>query len=139
MIKSNYNNTFSTDLIVTSPSGLQSYGNNIKGDELNNNERVLLQSPEVGTYTVTIQGKLFAYGACKNDAAKQCQNIAVVSTSSGATKYVSTANINSADYINSKERQSCNDANGNLVYVGMQVSFLYFLVFFNFLLINDDM
>jgi hypothetical protein len=103
---------------VTSPSGVISYGNNIKGDELNNNERVVVATPELGEYTVQVMGKLFAAGACTSGSG-YCQKVAVVAVSSGQIKYVSTSNINSNSYANNEARQNCSAADGNLVYVGM--------------------
>lgn len=106
------------DVIVTSPSGVISYGNNIKGDELNNNERVVVASPELGQYSVQVMGKLFAAGVCSSGSG-YCQKVAVVAVSSGQIKYVSTSNINSNSYVNNEARENCDAAKGNIVYVGM--------------------
>ena len=103
---------------MTSPSGVISYGNNIKGDELNNNERVVVASPELGQYSVQVMGKLFAAGVCSSGSG-YCQKVAVVAVSSGQIKYVSTSNINSNSYVNNEARENCEAAKGNIVYVGM--------------------
>jgi hypothetical protein len=47
------------DLQVTSPSSTVSYGNNRPGDEVNNAEQVLISTPSLGTYTVTLRSKVF--------------------------------------------------------------------------------
>jgi hypothetical protein len=52
------------DLRVYTPSGGILYGNNLEGgDEYNPVERVVINTPEVGTYTVQVIGNYFPLGA----------------------------------------------------------------------------
>jgi hypothetical protein len=120
--------SFSTDLKVKSPSDIIYYGNNIKGDELNNVERVVISSPEVGEYSVYVQGQLYVAGECteqKGEKISYCEEIAIVSTSSGPTSYDSMKKIKKDAYINSDFRQNCEDSYSNLVYIGMASMYSY--------------
>jgi hypothetical protein len=97
-----------------------SYGNNIKGDELNNNERVVVDNPELGVYTVRVQGKVFGAGACSFSNSSMCQKISTVAVSSGEVVLNEVKAIDSSDYVPSEERAGCNAKGGELFYVTIQ-------------------
>jgi hypothetical protein len=63
------------DLIVTSPLGNMTYGNNITSDEFNPVERVVINNPRQGVWSVTVVAKELAVGSS--------QTYAVVITSGG--------------------------------------------------------
>jgi hypothetical protein len=111
--------TLYADLIVTSPSNVTYHGNNITGDELNNNERVVVDSPEVGVYTVRVQAKVFGAGACSSLNATRCQKISTVAVSSGEAVLNEVRAIDSSDYIPSDERAGCDAKGGELFYVSI--------------------
>lgn len=89
------------DLVVTAPSGSVHYGNNIKGDEFNTIERVVVSNPQVGIYEVTVTAKILGAGSS--------QDYGVVITSSGyvdeARTY--TKSISLDDIVNSEAVESC--------------------------------
>lgn len=64
------------DLIVTSPLGNVTYGNNITADEFNPVERVVIDNPMIGVWSVTVVAKELAVGSS--------QAYAVVITSGGS-------------------------------------------------------
>jgi hypothetical protein len=70
------------DLIVTSPSGVVYYGNNITADEFNPVERVYVQSAEAGDWTVVVVAHELAVGTT--------QDYSVVITMTGAVQESST-------------------------------------------------
>jgi hypothetical protein len=64
------------DLLVISPNGTRYWGNRVEnGDERNNNERVVVEHPEEGNYTVLVH----AFPLIAADS----QDIAIVITSGG--------------------------------------------------------
>jgi hypothetical protein len=63
------------DLLVTSPLGNVTYGNNISSDEFNPVERVVIANPMLGVWSVTVVAKELAIGPS--------QSYAVVITSGG--------------------------------------------------------
>ena len=64
------------DLIVTSPFGNVTYGNNVSSDEFNPVERVVIQNPVKGVWSVRVVSKQLAVG--------KSQAYAVVITSGGS-------------------------------------------------------
>lgn len=64
------------DLIVTSPRGNVTYGNNISSDEFNPVERVVIENPMVGVWSVKVVSKRLAVGTY--------QNYSIVITSGGS-------------------------------------------------------
>jgi hypothetical protein len=56
------------DLIVTSPRGNVTYGNNISSDEFNPVERVVIENPMLGVWSVTVVAKTLAVGTSQNYA-----------------------------------------------------------------------
>ena len=81
------------DIMVISPSGAVSYGNNIPGDEFNTVERVVIETPEVGE--VLAVGESQAFG--------------VVITCDGSVDEArtSTAEITLADVVKSADETAC--------------------------------
>eukprot|EP00602_Paraphysomonas_sp_CaronLab_P006942 CAMPEP_0185025224 /NCGR_PEP_ID=MMETSP1103-20130426/8265_1 /TAXON_ID=36769 /ORGANISM="Paraphysomonas bandaiensis, Strain Caron Lab Isolate" /LENGTH=1079 /DNA_ID=CAMNT_0027558375 /DNA_START=206 /DNA_END=3445 /DNA_ORIENTATION=- len=73
------------DLIVTSPLGNVTYGNNIKGDEFNPVERVVIEEPMVGQWSVEVVANSLAVG--------DNQKYSIVITSGGSVQETET-NIN---------------------------------------------
>jgi hypothetical protein len=106
-------------VIVTSPSNATYYGNNVKGDELNNNERVVVDTPEVGVYTVRVQAKVFGAGTCAEFPHSLCQAISTVAVSSGEVVLVSEGPIDPSSFVESDERKECTDLDSALFYVGL--------------------
>lgn len=95
------------DLMVTSPDGTVQYGNNIQGDELNPLERVVIDSPVVGKYIITVTAK---------ELTTVSQTYAIVITSAG---YVSPRITDSAVAQNSilyeEPRQTCEDSGSQYI------------------------
>jgi hypothetical protein len=91
------------DLVVTSPSGAVLYGNNIKGDEFNTIERVVVVAPEVGIYEVTVTAKVLAAG--------NSQHYGIAITSSGYVEESRTSltSISMDDIVASIASESCQD------------------------------
>jgi hypothetical protein len=56
------------DLIVTSPLGNVTYGNNISSDEFNPVERVVIDNPMLGVWSVTVVAKELAVGTSQSYA-----------------------------------------------------------------------
>jgi hypothetical protein len=84
------------DLQVTSPSSTVSYGNNRPGDEVNNVEQVLIPSPSLGTYLITLRSKVFTQVTS--------QPVSLVITSAG---YVHNKIISSSSSSFSTNELSC--------------------------------
>ena len=75
------------------------YGNNLIGDDVNNNERVFIKEPEIGLYQVTVRGTDISVGACDNRNSIVCQKISVVSASSGGTsRYIAQFGFGESQY-----------------------------------------
>ena len=80
------------DLMIVSPTGMYYYGNNIKGDELNPVERIVLSESDglvIGAYTIVVVAKSLATDA---------QEFSIVITSGGSVDEsktrTSSANLN---------------------------------------------
>lgn len=100
------------DLTVTSPSGIVVYGNNIKGDEFNPVERVVIDVPEVGSYKVVVTSKIFPSGGS--------QNYGMVITSGGTVSGISTKDISSSDVNYEEDRMTC-EADGVNAFLRFQL------------------
>ena len=89
------------DVMVISPSGAISYGNNIQGDEFNTAERVVVDTPEVGEYQVYVTAKVLAFG--------ESQDFAISITCDGFVDeaLTSTVAITMDDVTESVEKESC--------------------------------
>jgi hypothetical protein len=106
------------DVSLVSPSGQVYYGNNIKGDELNNNERIYIIEPELGRYTVNVTARAIVAGTCFKTQTQNCQNISVVAVAIGTTTLTKTL-YSAVSTINSDQLQ-CEASAGNVFYVSLQ-------------------
>lgn len=91
------------DLVVTSPSGVVSYGNNIQRDEFNPVERVVIETPEIGTYTVEVIGNFFPTQG-------GIQHYGIVITSGGLvleSQTTGAVHIDPSDIKKSQEEMQC--------------------------------
>ena len=92
------------DLAVTSPNGKNvSYGNNIKGDEFNTIERVVIRAPVVGTYKVTVTAKILVASG------NQDYGIAITSQGYVEEALTSVESITTDDIVVSDAEAACAD------------------------------
>lgn len=92
------------DLRVVSPTGQLYYGNNIQGDEFNPVERVVVDNPELGIYTVEVVGNFFPLN-------EEVQYFGIVITSGGLvleSQTTAAVPIDPADVEMSLEEAECN-------------------------------
>lgn len=100
------------DLTVVSPSGDVIYGNNIKGDEFNPVERVVIDVPEVGEYKVIVTSKIFPSG--------NSQNYGVVISSGGSVTASATVDISTSEVNYEEDRAQC-EASGENSFLRFQL------------------
>ena len=100
------------DLTILTPSGDTLYGNNIKGDEFNPVERIVIDVPEVGEYKVTITSKIFPSGGS--------QTYGMVITSGGSVTSISTTDVTASDLNYESNRTVCEEGGMN-TYVRFQL------------------
>lgn len=102
------------DLIVRSPSGKVFYGNHRRGDEFNVLERVVIDAPEKGEYSVSVMAKKFG--------AAEVQPYSLIITSDGYVHEDRTAtrNITALDINYDDDTMRCAAAGGMLVRYQME-------------------
>ncbi|CAE7445591.1 aprX_2 [Symbiodinium microadriaticum] len=100
------------DLTIITPSGVTLYGNDIKGDEFNPVERVVIDVPEVGDYKVLISSKIFPAGGS--------QTYGLVITSGGTVTGITTSSITTSDVNYEANRTAC-EAGGLNTYLRFQL------------------
>ena len=97
------------DLTVISPSGKIYYGNNRPGDEFNALERVLIEDPELGAYTVQVTANRLLVGT------EQTYSIVITSDGYVDESLTSLSVVQPKDLTLNKEQLSCQAKKGHLV------------------------
>lgn len=102
------------DLRVVSPSGIVFYGNDVRGDELNPLEKVVVNSSETGEYQVEVTAKVLVDSE---------QAYSIVITSGGYVKESELAEfaVSLADLDWEAEHASCVEQGGSRVYLPLQL------------------
>lgn len=94
------------------------YGNNIKGDELNNNERIYIAQPTVGIYQVNFSAPTIVAGSCLGSDLSPCQSISVVSIVSGVTEFIESFQMESNS--NNDFVVDCQEKGDSIFYISLQ-------------------
>ena len=102
------------DLTVVSPSGEVFYGNNRPGDEFNALERVLIEYPEKGTYTVQVTSKRLLVGS------EQTYSIVITCDGYVDESLNSVAAVQEKDLAYSNQQLACQAKKGQLLHMQLE-------------------